>query len=222
MSALLIGVADKSVTKQELFRKVEQDPALLPALIEGLSSRKPTVRYSCGKVLMDLSEKYPERLYPYMDDFTRLLDSKFRILTWNAMFIIANLAKVDTDKKFEAIFDKYYGFLNNEYMVTVANVVGNSGKIALAKPDLANNIAKEILKVENIAVTPHLTEECRRVIAQQAIKSFNLFFNRLDDNLKREVHMFVERQVDSTRETLRNEAKSFLKRWNKVLIFLSK
>ena len=86
---------------------------------------------------MDLSEKHPDKLYPYMDRFIALLDSKHRILTWNAMAIIANLTAVDVDRKFDAIFDKYYSYLGNEYMVTVANVVANSAKIASNKPYLA-------------------------------------------------------------------------------------
>jgi hypothetical protein len=130
---LLKKVANKMLTKEELRQRVKQDFDLLPVLLEGVSSPKASVRYGCAKVLMDLSEEYPEQLYPNMDAFIELLDSKYRILTWNAMAIIANLAKVDKNQKFDAIFDKYYGFLNNEYMVTVANVVGNSGKIALAK-----------------------------------------------------------------------------------------
>ena len=174
-SELLVKVANKKFTKEELRRKVEQNFDLLPLLLEGTCSPKAAVRYSCAKVLMDLSEHYPETLYPYWDKFTDLLDSKYRILTWNAMAIIANLAKVDKQNKLKAVFDKYYGFLNSEYMVTVANVVGNSGKIALAKPKLIPRITAELLKVENVSISPHLTEECKRVIAEKAVGTFNLF-----------------------------------------------
>ena len=40
---------------------------------------------------------------------------------------------VDVDRKFDAILDKYYSYLGNEYMVTVANVVANPAKIAANK-----------------------------------------------------------------------------------------
>lgn len=39
--------------------------------------------------------------------------------------MIASLTRVDEDKKFDAFLDKYYSFVNDEYMVTVANVVGH-------------------------------------------------------------------------------------------------
>jgi hypothetical protein len=207
-SELLQKLANKSVTKKELLQMVKQDFSLLPEVLNGVSSSKAAIRYGCAKVLMDLSEEHPEQLYPHMDSFISLLDSKYRILTWNAMAIIANLAKVDEDKKFDAIFDKYYGFLNDAYMVTVANVVGNSAKIALAKPYLTQKITTELLKVENISTTPHLTEECKRVIAEKAIKSFAVFFSKIEQ--KEEVISFVARHSNSPRKTLKTAAEEFL------------
>lgn len=207
-SELLQKLANKSITKKELLQKVEQNFNLLPEVLNGVSSPKAAIRYGCAKVLMNLSEEHPEQLYPHMDSFINLLDSKYRILTWSAMAIIANLAKVDEDKKFDAIFDKYYSFLNDAYMVTVANVVGNSAKIALAKPYLAQKITTELLKVQNISTTPHLTEECKRVIAEKTIKSFALFFNEIEQ--KEKVISFVTKQRDSPRKTLRTAAEEFL------------
>jgi hypothetical protein len=208
---LLKKLAAKTLTKDELRRKVEHDFSLLPTLLTGLSSPKAAIRYGCAKILMDLSAEYPEKLYPYMDTFVVLLGSKYRILTWNALAIIANLVKVDREQKFEAVFDRYYSFLNEEYMVTVANVVGNSGKIALAKPYLIPKITEKLLTVENLSVTPHLTDECKRVIAEAAIGAFDLFFDKVEQ--KEKVLAFVERQLNSSRKHLSVQAESFLKKW---------
>jgi hypothetical protein len=208
---LLQKLAAKTLTKDELRRKVEHDFSLLPTLLTGLSSPKAAIRYGCAKILMDLSAEYPEKLYPYMDTFVVLLGSKYRILTWNALAIIANLVKVDREQKFEAVFDRYYSFLNEEYMVTVANVVGNSGKIALAKPYLIPKITEKLLTVENLSVTPHLTDECKRVIAEAAIGAFDLFFDKVEQ--KEKVLAFVERQLNSSRKHLSVQAESFLKKW---------
>lgn len=210
---LLKRVAGKKVTKKELCQKVKANFDLLPVVFQGIGAPKAAVRYGCAKVLMDLSEEYPEKLYPYMDAFIELLESKYRILTWNAMAIIANLTQVDEEQKFDAIFDRYYSFLNNEYMVTVANAVGNSGKIALAKPYLAPRITAELLKVEDVSVTPHLTEECKKVIAEKTVATFDLFFDKLYEKDKEKVRSFVERQLNSSRTTLRAKAADFLKKW---------
>lgn len=211
-SKLLQKLADKSMTKAELLRKVEADFSILPDVLGGLSSPKASIRYGCANVLVDLSAAHPGELYPYMDVFTGLLDSKHRILVWSAMAILANLTKVDRGKKFDALFNKYYGFLDDEYMVTVANVVGNSGKIAVAKPYLVPKITRELLKVEGICTSPHLTDECRRVICEKAIKSFDAFFDQVDS--KDQVLSFVNRQRDSSRKSLRAEAERFLAKWN--------
>jgi len=211
---LLQKLGSKAITKEKLLQKVEQNLDLLPELLQGIFSLKAAIRYGCAKVLMDLSEKSPEKLYPYMENFIELLDSKHRILTWNAMAIIANLAKVDKNRRFDAIFDKYYNFLNDEYMVTVANVVRNSAKIALAKPYLVQKIATELLRVNDISVTPHLTEECKRVITEHAIKSFDVFFERIEAKARVQVLSFVRQLLDSKRTSLRKEAQSFLKKWD--------
>ena len=211
-SQLTEALLDKSITKEELLKRVKQDFSLISFLLSGVDSSKAAVRYGCAKVLMDLSEEHPEKLYPYFDSFIDLLDSKYRILTWNAFAIIANLTQVDTDKKFDAIFDNYYSFLDNDYMVTVANVVGNSGKIALAKPYLIPKITEELLKVEDIFTSPHLTEECKRVIAEKTIKVLDLFFDRI--NQKERVISFVKACLDRPRERLRTTAENFLKKWS--------
>jgi hypothetical protein len=213
LNQLLNQIVDKTLTKDELYKTVEHGFSLVPVLIEGISSPRPTVKYSCGKVLMDLSAKYPQSLYPYMDEFIKLLESKYRILTWNAIFIIANLAKVDDKQKFDSIFDIYFGLLKNDYMVTVANVVINSGKIVLAKPYLNAKVTRTLLLVEDIGITPHLTEECKRVIIEKTIQTFSLFFGKLEKELKVEIYDFVKRQLNSPREPLRKEAELFLDKW---------
>jgi len=212
-SRLLQKLVNKSMTKEELLQKVNRNFDLLPEVVKGVSSPKATIRYGCAKVLMDLSEKHPEKLYPYMDFFTSLLDSKYRILTWNAMAIIANLARVDKDQKFDAIFDKYYSFMNDSYMVTVASVVCHSSKIAVAKPYLIQKITNELLKVENMATTPHLTGECKRVIAEKTIESFDKFFDQV--NTQDKVISFVKKNFHSPRETLRQVAENFIAKWDK-------
>ncbi len=210
---LLRNLADKSISKEELLEKVKLNSDLIPTIINGVSSSKAIIRYGCAKVLMDLSKKHPEKLYQHMDFFIKLLDSKYRILTWNAIITIANLTRVDYEKKFDSNFDKYFSLINSDYMVTVANIVGNSYKIALAKPYLSDKIANELLKIENIKTTPHLTEECKRVIAEKAITSFDMFLNQIDD--KETILSFTKKYVNSSRKSLRNKAEDFIEKWEK-------
>jgi hypothetical protein len=209
-SDLLKKLAEKSLTSEMLLDRVRKDSGLLPEVIMGVSSQKAAVRYGCAKVLMELSKEQPEKLYGYVDFMVSLLDSKHRILTWNAIITIANLARVDRERKIDRIFTKYFSFIDDEYMVTVANLVANASKIALAKPYLADRIANELLKTENISTSPHLTEECKRVIIEKAIESFDQFFDQVKD--KEKVISFARRQVKNPRETLQKKAKAFVER----------
>ena len=190
---------------------VVSDFGLLSIVLKGTSSSKATIRYGCGSVLVDLSEKHPDNLYPYWDSFVGLLSSKYRILTWNAMVIIANLTTVDVEHKFDEVFNKYYSYLGSDYMVTVSNVVVNSAKIVSNKPYLANRIAAELLKVESLKVTPHLTEECKLVIAEQAIKTFDTFLSNVD--AKEPFVAFAQKHVNGSRFALRQIAQKFVKKW---------
>jgi hypothetical protein len=98
-------------------------------------------------------------------------------------------------------------------MVTVASIVGHSSKIAVAKPYLIQKITNELLKVENMATTPHLTEECKRVIAEKTIESFDKFFDQV--NTQDKVISFVKKNFHSPRETLRQVAENFITKWDK-------
>jgi len=209
---LIQKLAERSITKEELLERVKRGFSLIPDLLRGVDSSRAGVRYGCAKVLMDLSEEHPEKLYPYMDCFIALLDSRYRILIWNAMAIVANLARVDEDKKFDTVFPKYYSFLDDDYLVTVVNLVSNSSKIALAKPYLIPRVTDELLRVEGLKLTPHLTEECKRVIAEKTIETFGQFFDKIEQ--KGKVISFVERQLNSPRVALKTEAENFLKKWS--------
>jgi hypothetical protein len=205
------SLIDKSMTKEQLLSKVKSNFNLISLLITGVGHQKASVRYSCAKVLMDLSKEHPEKLYPYFNFFVDLLASKYRILKWNALVIIANLTRVDVNNKFDAIFDKYYNLVSDGYMVTVANVVGNSATIALGKPYLVPKITEKLLTVKDVQLTPHLTEECKRVIAQQTIKTFDQFFNKVEQ--KETVLTFVRTYVESSRVKLKKIAEAFIEKW---------
>ena len=208
---LIKKLENKKITKEKLAEKIKEDFKLLPEIINSMDSEKAIARYGCGKILMDLSKDYPNELYPYMDIFIKFLDSKYRIITWQTMAIIANLTKVDKKKKFDEKFEKYYSFINNDYMVTVANIVGHSGKIAQAKPYLIPKITEKLLSVENIKITPHLTKECKLVITEGAIESFDKYFDQ--SHQKQKIISFVKKYSNSTRKSLKTKAQKFLIKW---------
>src|SRR4051812_21381716 len=75
------------------FTVIERARAI-PVVLHSLVSSDPNAKYGAAKVLRLVSERSPRLLYPYFDEFVRLLDSDNAFLRWDALHILGNLAAV--------------------------------------------------------------------------------------------------------------------------------
>jgi hypothetical protein len=180
---------------------------LLPEVFDGLKAEKAKIKFSCLKVLRLISERQPRVLYPELDRFVALLDNENQILRWGAIIILGNLAAVDTERRLDRILDRYLQPISGGVMITAANVIGGAGKIARAKPELAERIVRALLQVET---AQYQTPECRNVAIGHAVKALNLFAEKLRD--PRPVLAFVERQLGNPRNAVRLKAAAFLRK----------
>jgi hypothetical protein len=180
-------------------------PALLSVLFKGLASENPRTRYGSMKVLRTISEKDPAILASRLGRFIGLLDSDNTILRWGAIQIVANLAAVDSRKRIEKIFDKYFAPIRGPVMVTAGTIIGGAPKIALAYPELADRIAQEILRAERAT---YQTPECRNIALGHAITALDQFFDSLQG--KQRVIAMVTRQLHNPRNATRKKAERFL------------
>jgi hypothetical protein len=192
--------------------EIMKNPQALQELLAGVRSKNPKIKFGSAKTLRTISERKPEMLYSEWKFFANLLDSKNNILKWNAMDIIANLTKVDSRNEFDRLFKKFYGYLYEGSLITAGHVVDNSAKIALSKPDLQDEITKELLKVEKI---PLPTEECRNILIGKTINAFQTYYDRITDKNKDEVVSFVKRHLHNSRNATKAKAEKFLKKWEK-------
>lgn len=204
---LLSELKKKSNNTDLIVELILQDLSLIRDLIYGISSTEATVRFKCAKVLRGLSKVKPELLYPYFDFFNKLLDNPNNIIKWNAMDIIANLTEIDTERKFEGIFDKYYSLLNEGSLITAGHVVDNSGKIANVKHNLREQITNHLLTLEQV---PLPTEECRSILGGKAVQSFGQYINHVKNNDA--VVAFIKRQLKSNRSATRKKAEELLEK----------
>jgi len=205
-SSILLRLGEKEAKVEVLAEEVMRSMELLRELLDGVSSPNPRVRFESVKVLRIVSERDPEMLYSSWEFFVKLLDNENRILKWNALDIIADLTRVDSQGKFDRLFRKFYGYLYDGSLVTAAHVVDNSAKIALAKPELQDEIIRRLLKVEEISLP---TEECRNILIGKAIGAFESFCDKIKN--KDEVVSFVRRQLNNSRNATRRKAEKFLK-----------
>ena len=190
-----------------LAEKAANNSNLLRGIFNGMSSSDAKVKFKSAKVLVLISKKTPQKVYPRFDLFVDLLSNENSILKWNAIDAIANLASVDVDKRFEKIFARFFGLLREGSLITAAHVVASAGKIVNAKPNLESRITKELLRVDKIKLP---TEECRNILAGYIVLSFGEYFDKIQD--KDDVISFVKKQVKSSRNATRTKAAKFLKK----------
>ncbi len=192
--------------------QVIANPKSIPELVEALQIEKGTARYAYEKVLRLVSERRPELIYPYFDVFAAMLDSDNSFLKWGAIMTVAHLTAVDAENRFDTLFEKYYAPVTGPVMITAANIIGSSARIALAKPGLTERIVREILKVEKAKYKRHgrPSPECRNVAIGHAIDSLDQFFDQIED--KAAVIRFVKRQLTNPRKPVVKKAERFLRK----------
>jgi hypothetical protein len=178
------------------------------SLCDGLASPEARTKYGSAKELRRLSEQDPDLLYPRFDFFARLMDGETRILRWDSSRILGHLARVDSAGRIDKLLDRYLAPIIGPEMIAAANVIQGAADIALAKPHLADRIARAIVKVSR---AHYATPECRNVAAGHAITALDRFFEHIQE--KRPVLAFVESQLKNPRPATRKKAEKFWAKW---------
>jgi hypothetical protein len=184
-----------------------KDEKRLQELLDGVLSKEDAVRYGSFKALNVLSEKHPERLYDKWDFFADLLGNANTHQKYIAIYIIANLTRVDSEKRFEKLFNTYYGLFGDKSVIPPAHVALNSGKIALAKPKLQAEITSRLLDID-ATVQRH-----KDLVKASAIEAFDAYFEESRDQER--IVEFVKAQLDCGSPKTRKMAKAFLKKWSR-------
>jgi hypothetical protein len=175
-----------------------------PELLEALKSKDDTERYGSFEVLLGISQEKPETLYPHWDYLASMLDSPNAYQKLIAVRLLANITLVDTENRFEKIFNKYYDLINDSVIVA-GHVTANSGSIARAKPKLQAEITNRLLNIDRT------TQKHKDLIKAGAIESFGEYFEESKD--KEKIMEFVRQQLDGESPKTRKIAREFLKKW---------
>jgi hypothetical protein len=108
----------------------------------------------------------------------------------------------------DRIIGDYLSAISGPHLIDAGNTMRGAAAIGVAKPYLADRIARHILEVERAT---YATPECRNVAIGHAIDSLGRLFPIIAD--KRAVQRFVFRQMDNTRAATRKRAERFLSKW---------
>jgi truncated hemoglobin YjbI len=204
---MLSEMNNKDVDVKIVAEKAMADGELLSEILGGLKSKAETLRYNCHKVLMHISETNGEFLYHKWDYFEGLLigDNSYRKMS--AVQIIANLARVDTENRFEKIIDRFYGLLDDRSMIVAIYVASSSGKIVRAKPHLERKITERLLNMDKT----HHSEGRKSLIKAGAIEGFAQYFTEATD--KERILTFVRELQNCDSPKTRKAAQDFLRKW---------
>ncbi len=206
-SEILQQISQKKSEKEKIAEQVMENPDLLSEIMDGLNADDANTKFGCDKVLRIVSEKAPQLLYPEFDFFASRIDCENTILKWGALKIIANLTEVDSENKFEKIFDAYFAPIPGPVHTTASNIIKDAAKIARSKPHFTGKITNELLKVEN---ANYKTSECRNIAIGHAILSFDQYFDQIQD--RETVIKFVERHCNNGRKATCKKAEKFLRK----------
>ena len=191
-------------------KQTSPDSSVIPSLLKTLGE-KGTERFRAAKQLQLISQSNPDLLYPHFDIFSGLLDSNSSVILWNGIIILSHLARVDVDRRFDTVFNKYYLHLWDGKLVTAANIIGSSGRIARYRPDLAARITEELLKVD---IIPLPTLECREVARGHALNSLAEYPNFWLSS--KTVHDFILRCSASHRPAVKKRAEELLSQFRRM------
>jgi hypothetical protein len=175
--------------------------AKVRGLIACLSSQQARAKLAASKALRELSQRQPELLYPHFKVLAALLGHENNILKWNATLALANLAGVDQDGRLDRMLDAYLAPSAGLVMITAANAIKGAAMIAVAKPHLADRIAKHLLRVEKARFA---TPECRNIAIGHALEALGKMIKLLSD--PQAALKFAARHVDNPRRATANKA----------------
>jgi hypothetical protein len=125
-----------------------------------------------------------------------------------AIYIIANLVKIDVKNKFNKIFKKYFGLLSDAAVIIASHAALNAGKIAMFKSELQKIITDKLLNIDFIYPNPERVE----LVKAYVIEGLKIYFETSKN--KKEIIEFVKNQVNSKSGKTQKIAKQFLKDFN--------
>jgi len=193
----------KGIDIDELAEKALDSNELLQELLNGIISKDSTTRSNSFNILQIISSENPEFLYPKWDYFQKMLKSKNNYHKYIAIYILADLTKVDNENKFDDIFDDYFMILAEDKVMTASHVALNSSKIAINKPELQSKILDILLDIDNI----HKGRQ-NELVKSYVIEALRKMYPEIED--KERVMKFIKGQLDSSSPKTRDLAMCFL------------
>src|SRR4030066_91962 len=98
----MLDLEKRTPEQKKTAEKAVKDEKVLSELLDGLRSKKCSVRYKNFKAVYLVSEDYPEKFYEKWDFFEDMPNSNNNnTFRFYAIHVLANLARIDNEGRFE-------------------------------------------------------------------------------------------------------------------------
>lgn len=196
-----------------LVKQILEQPSLIADLISIIKSEKGSIKFLCTKLIRLASEQTPVIVYEYFSEIAKFLYSENSFIKWDGITILSNLVSVDTEGKFQNIYEEYFSLLNDPQMITAANVAGNAWKIILSKPQYEADITRRLLQVSKNTYynKGKPSPECKNILYGHIIDCMEKYYKT--SQCKNEITGFVTEQTTNSRKAVGKKAERFLKKY---------
>lgn len=137
--------------------------------VESLFDKNNRTAYKALQALREESDA-SDRVYPYMDQFSGMLDSENSYIRTRGLTLIACNAKWDKDYKIDEIIDKYLAHVTDPKPVTARQCIKLLPMLAMHKPELKDNIISSLYKADVSAypdsMRPLVYQDIRETLAE--------------------------------------------------------
>ncbi len=197
-------IQKKDADIDTLMRYASEDADSLDSVVQNLRSKVDNIRYNSYTILEKISETSPEKLYDHWEFFIEQLRSTNTFYKYQAIHLMANLTKIDTGKKFDAISDEYFNQIHDKSIVTVNHLILASGRIIKYKPSFRRQILDMLLNTDTIRPNAKHKELTKAYVIEALMECYS----ELED--KSIVIDFVRNRLNSDSPKTRKAAKAFL------------
>ena len=212
MQSKIINILKKEGSKgaDEAAQLCIDNQEAISKLIPILVGEDKALKNALIKTFAVISKKSPITLYPFFHRFSDMMLDNDKLLQWNAIDIVANMAEVDEMDYFDqSLVQRFLNLLEDDSMITASHSVDNLWKIAKSKKWARNTIAEHLMRIDKINRRP----ECANILTGKAIQTFSRILPEIQD--KNKVVGFVERHLSNPRPATAKKAELFMNRYFK-------
>lgn len=194
----------------ETIELVVEDPQAMETVLMGLLSPQLIYRANCLRVVLAISEQQPKALYAEVERFTAMLNSSINQHRADGMQILVNIlcAGGESHQDLAGILTALLDLLDGDSLPIARQMVQHAGKIALARPDLQEQITARLLAIDE---TQH-TLEHKALLKADILQAFAQYYAKSADQAR--ILAFAQALADSKSPKAKKAANAFIKLYN--------